>query len=44
MTARDPALRMLAQEMAAEEQAHVVLIEELLEHTPEPTLEQVIFP
>ncbi len=44
MTARDPALRMLAQEMAAEEQAHVVLIEELLAHTPEPTLEQVIFP
>jgi len=37
-TADDPALRTLAREMAAEEQEHVVLIERLLEHTPENSL------
>lgn len=36
MTARDPALRALAQEMAAEEQDHAGLIEHLMEHTPPP--------
>jgi hypothetical protein len=30
--------------MAAEEQAHVVLIEELLDKTPEPSLERILFP
>ena len=36
MTADDPALRALAQEMAMEEQGHVALVERLLERTPEP--------
>jgi rubrerythrin len=35
MTAEDPALRGLAREMAAEESAHVMLIERLLERTPD---------
>jgi rubrerythrin len=38
MTCDDPALRALAREMAAEEQGHVVLIEELLDATPRPDL------
>lgn len=42
MTARDPALCMLAQRMAAEEQAHGVLLEQLLDQTPEPSLERVL--
>lgn len=38
MTCDDPALRALAREMAAEEQEHVLLIEQLLESTPQPDL------
>jgi len=38
MTCEDPALRALAREMAAEEQEHVLLIERLLENTPQPDL------
>lgn len=37
-TCDDPALRALAREMAAEEQEHVLLIERLLESTPQPDL------
>ena len=45
LTSDDPALRALAREMAAEEQGHVVLIERLLENTPQPGLAStVIFP
>ena len=36
-------LRALAREMAAEEQSHVLLIERLLENTPEPQPGSVIF-
>ncbi len=36
MTANDPALRALAQEMAAEEQDHAGMIERLLDRTPPP--------
>ena len=36
MAAPDPALRALAREMAADESAHIVLIEQLLAGTPEP--------
>ena len=36
MTADDPALRALAQEMAAEEQDHAGMIERLLDRTPPP--------
>ncbi len=43
MTCDDPALRALAREMAAEEQSHVLLIERLLENTPEPQPGSVIF-
>jgi rubrerythrin len=35
MTADDPALRALAQEMAAEEQEHAGMVERLLERTPD---------
>ena len=35
LTADDPALRALAREMAAEEQEHVLLIEGMLESTPD---------
>lgn len=35
LTADDPALRALAREMAAEEQEHVLLIERMLESTPD---------
>jgi rubrerythrin len=38
MTCEDPALRALAREMAAEEQEHVLLIERLLENTPQSDL------
>ena len=38
-TAADPALRALAQEMAAEEREHVRLVEELLARTPDPNLD-----
>jgi rubrerythrin len=39
MTADDPALRALAQEMAAEEQEHVGMVERLLEKTPDPQVD-----
>lgn len=39
MTADDPALRALAQEMAMEEQEHVRLIERLLERTPDSNVD-----
>jgi len=38
VTATDPALRALAREMAADEQEHVLLIERMLESTPDPTV------
>ena len=38
MTCDDPALRALAREMAAEEQQHALLLERLLESTPQPDL------
>jgi len=38
MTCNDPALRALAREMAAEEQGHVQLVEQLLQATPSPDL------
>ena len=34
-SAADPALRALAQEMAAEEQGHVAMVEQLIARTPE---------
>jgi rubrerythrin len=43
MTAADPALRALAREMAADEQEHIGLIERLLERTPEPARETLLF-
>jgi rubrerythrin len=44
MTARDPALRALAREMAADETEHVAIIERLLERTPPPAIDsEVIF-
>jgi rubrerythrin len=39
LTANDPALRSLAREMAAEESEHVMLIERLLERTPDPLID-----
>lgn len=39
MTAHDPALRALAQEMAMEEQEHVRLMERLLERTPDSNID-----
>jgi rubrerythrin len=39
LTARDPALRALAKEMAAEEQEHVNLVEQLLERTPDANVD-----
>lgn len=39
MSCDDPGLRALAREMAAEEQQHVLLLEQMLEHTPRPGLE-----
>ena len=39
MSARDPALHGLAQEMAMEEQEHVVMVERLLERTPESNVD-----
>jgi rubrerythrin len=39
MTADDPALRALAQEMAAEEQEHVGMVERVLESTPESNID-----
>jgi rubrerythrin len=39
LTADDPALRSLAREMAAEEAEHVMLIERLLERTPDPAVD-----
>ena len=38
VSADDPALRALAREMAAEEQEHVLLIERMLESTPDPAV------
>ena len=38
-TAADPALRALAQEMAAEEREHVRLVEDLLARTPDPNVD-----
>ena len=38
VTADDPALRALAREMAAEEQEHVLLVERMLESTPDPVV------
>jgi rubrerythrin len=38
LTADDPALRALAREMAADEQEHVLLIERMLESTPDPVV------
>jgi len=38
LTAHDPDLRALAREMAAEEQEHVLLIERMLERTPDPAV------
>ena len=40
VTAGDPALRALAKEMAAEEQEHVRLVEQLLADTPDPTVDR----
>ena len=37
-TAHDPDLRALALEMTAEEQEHVLLIERMLERTPDPAV------
>lgn len=42
-SAADPALRALAREMAAEERGHVALISRLLENTPAPLGECLIF-
>jgi rubrerythrin len=39
LTAADPALRALAREMAAEELEHVVMVEKLLERTPDPCVD-----
>ena len=39
VTAEDPALRALAKEMAAEEQEHVGLVEQLLADTPDPNVD-----
>jgi rubrerythrin len=36
VTASDPALRALAREMAADEVEHILMVEKLLGHTPEP--------
>ena len=38
LTAHDPDLRALAREMAAEEQEHVLLVERMLERTPDPVV------
>ena len=37
--AADPAVRALAQEMAAEEREHVRLVEDLLARTPDPSVD-----
>ena len=42
-TAADPALRALAQEMAAEEREHVRLVEDLLARTPDPHVDWAAF-
>jgi rubrerythrin len=39
MTAGNPALRALAQEMAMEEAEHIAMVERLLERTPEPLID-----
>ena len=39
MTAQDPALRALAKEMAAEEQEHVRIVEQLLARTPDSNVD-----
>ena len=39
LTANDPALRSLAREMAAEESEHVMMIERLLERTPDSLID-----
>ena len=44
LRAQDPGLRALAREMAAEEQDHIVLVEQLLARTPQPGLDsQTLF-
>jgi rubrerythrin len=42
-TAADPALRALAQEMAAEEREHVSMVEDLLAQTPDPKVDWPAF-
>ena len=45
LTAHDPDLRALAREMAAEEQEHVLLVERMLERTPDPVVRwEELFP
>lgn len=39
LTADDPALRALAQEMAMDELEHITMVERLLERTPEPIVD-----
>jgi rubrerythrin len=39
MTAEDPLLRTLAAEMAADENDHIVMLEKLLEKTPDPVVD-----
>ena len=39
LTADDPALRMLAREMALEESEHINLVERLIERTPDPVVD-----
>lgn len=41
-TSSDPALRALAREMAAEEREHVAFVAGILEHTPEPSLNDTL--
>jgi rubrerythrin len=41
-TSSDPALRALAREMAAEEREHVAFVANLIEHTPEPSLNHTL--
>jgi rubrerythrin len=44
LRAQDPGLRALAREMAAEEQGHIALVEQLLARTPQPGLDsQALF-
>ncbi len=42
-TAKDPALRGLAQEMAMEEAEHVAMVERMLDQTPDPNLDWAAF-